>query len=591
MSIFALPAKKTKKGAKQNVTPSFMHWRFMLVVMLVVTVFAGLGVRAAYIQVIAPDNLIAQGDNRTMRTKDMPTYRGIITDRNGVELAVSVPVRAIYADPKIIHEQGGLEQYERWEALADVLGRDVEDLRSKVQNPKRRFVYLQRQVSPAMADYVDKLDIPGIYLRRESRRYYPNGEVTAQLIGITDVDDSGLEGLERQYDDWLTGTPGSRVIRRDAKGRTVEVLKSTDGEEAGNLKLTIDQRIQALAYREIKEAMMYFQAASASAIVVDIHTGDVLAMVNAPSFNPNDRGNASPHRMRNRTITDAFEPGSSLKPLAVLAALEYGSVKVGDTVDTNPGWMRLGGSLVKDHRNLGKLSLEEIIQHSSNMGTSKLALGVPKPFLLNMVYSMGLTSDTGINMPGESNGLFHERTRWSDFELATLSFGYGISVTTAQLARMYATLANGGISMPLRVVQQPESDVYRPQPQRVVSEKNARAVLEMMESVVLRGGTAPKAAVPGYRVGGKTGTSRKAVAGGYGDEYVNIFAGVAPLSDPQIATVVLINEPAGDLYYAGDTAAPVFSEIMGGALQLMNVAPDDKQVTSTKWLNGGSNGG
>lgn len=591
MSIFALPAKKTKKGVKQNVTPSFMHWRFMLVIGLVVTVFVGLGVRAAYIQVIAPDNLIAQGDNRTMRTKDMPTYRGIITDRNGVELAVSVPVRAIYADPKIIHEQGGLEQYERWEALADVLGRDVEDLRSKVQNPKRRFVYLQRQVSPAMADYVDKLDIPGIYLRRESRRYYPNGEVTAQLIGITDVDDSGLEGLERQYDDWLTGTPGSRVIRRDAKGRTVEVLKSTDGEEAGNLKLTIDQRIQALAYREIKEAMMYFQAASASAIVIDIHTGDVLAMVNAPSFNPNDRGNASPHRMRNRTITDAFEPGSSLKPLAVLSALEYGSVKVGDTVDTNPGWMRLGGSLVKDHRNLGKLSLEEIIQHSSNMGTSKLALGVPKPFLLNMVYSMGLTSDTGINMPGESNGLFHERTRWSDFELATLSFGYGISVTTAQLARMYATLANGGISMPLRVVQQPESDVYRPQPQRVVSEKNARAVLEMMESVVLRGGTAPKAAVPGYRVGGKTGTSRKAVAGGYGDEYVNIFAGVAPLSDPQIATVVLINEPAGDLYYAGDTAAPVFSEIMGGALQLMNVAPDDKQVTSTKWLNGGSNGG
>ena len=448
MSIFALDAKKTKKGAKQNVTPSFMQWRFMLVIVLVIAVFVGLGVRAAYIQVIAPDNLIAQGDNRTMRTKDMPTYRGIITDRNGVELAVSVPVRAIYADPKIIHEQGGLEQYERWEALADVLGRDVEDLRSKVQNPKRRFVYLQRQVSPAMADYVDKLDIPGIYLRRESRRYYPNGEVTAQLIGITDVDDSGLEGLERQYDDWLTGTPGSRVIRRDAKGRTVEVLKSTDGEEAGNLKLTIDQRIQALAYREIKEAMMYFQAASASAIVVDIHTGDVLAMVNAPSFNPNDRGNASPHRMRNRTITDAFEPGSSLKPLAVLSALEYGSVKVGDTVDTYPGWMRLGGSLVKDHRNLGKLTLEEIIQHSSNMGTSKLALGVPKPFLLNMVYSMGLTSDTGINMPGESNGLFHERTRWSDFELATLSFGYGISVTTAQLARMYATLANGGISMP-----------------------------------------------------------------------------------------------------------------------------------------------
>lgn len=585
-----MPENKTTKGAKQNITPSLMRWRFLLVIALVIGVFAGLGARAAYIQVIAPDNLIQQGDYRTMRTRDMPTYRGIITDRNGVELAVSVPVRAIYADPKVIHEQGGLEQRERWEALADVLGRDVETLRSKVQNPKRRFVYLQRQVSPAMADYVAKLDIPGIYLRRESRRYYPNGEVTAQLIGITDVDDTGIEGLEKLYDDWLTGTPGSKVIRRDAKGRQVEILKSTDGEDAGNIKLTIDQRIQALAYREIKEAMIYYQAASASAIVLDAHSGDILAMVNAPSFNPNDRSDVSPHRMRNRVLTDAFEPGSSLKPLAVLSALEFGSVQVGDIVDTNPGWMRLGGSLVKDSRNYGKLTLEGIIQHSSNMGTSRLALGVPKPFLLDTYYNMGLMSDTGTNMPGESNGIFHERSRWSDFELATLSFGYGISVTTAQLARMYATLANGGVSVPLNIVKKPQSTGYKPEPLQVVSPEHARAVLTMMESVTQRGGTATKAAVPGYRVGGKTGTSRKAIAGGYGDEYVNIFAGVAPLSDPQIVTVVLINEPGGDLYHAGDTAAPVFSEIMGGALQLLNIPPDDKQVTSTKWLDGGRNG-
>ncbi|MBU2979421.1 penicillin-binding transpeptidase domain-containing protein [Alteromonas sp. C1M14] len=590
MSLFTLPAKKTKTGAKQNVTPSLVQWRFVLVIALVVSVFTGLGVRAAYIQVIAPDNLIQQGDSRTMRTRNMPAYRGIITDRNGVELAVSVPVRAIYADPKIIHEQGGLEQRERWEALADVLGRDVESLRSKVQNPKRRFVYLQRQVSPAMADYVAKLAIPGIYLRRESRRYYPNGEVTAQLIGITDVDDTGIEGLERLYNDWLTGTPGSKVIRRDAKGRQVEILKTTDGEKAGDLTLTIDQRIQALAYREIKEAMLYYQAASASAIVVDVHSGDILAMVNAPSFNPNDRSNVSPHRMRNRVITDAFEPGSSLKPIAVLSALEFGSVKVDDVIDTNPGWMRLGGSLVKDHRNLGKLTLEEIIQHSSNMGTSKLALGVPKPFLLDTYYNMGLMSDTGTNLPGESNGLFHERSRWSDFELATLSFGYGISVTTAQLARMYATIANGGISMPLNIVKNTQNLTYQAEPQRVVSEKNAKAVLAMLESVTQRGGTATKAAVPGYRVGGKTGTSRKAIAGGYGDEYVNIFAGVAPLTDPQIVTVVLINEPGGDLYHGGDTAAPVFSAITGGALQLLNILPDDKQVTSTTWLNGGRDG-
>lgn len=583
-------SKKRSRGARQNVKPSMVHWRFLTVMGAVALVFVAIAVRAAYIQVISPDNLIEQGDSRTLRTRNMPTYRGLINDRNGVELAVSVPVRAIYADPKIVHEQNGLSKTRRWEALADVLGRDVETLRKKVSNPSRRFVYLQRQVSPAMADYVSQLDIPGIYLRRESRRYYPNGEVTAQLIGITNVDDTGIEGLERLYNDWLTGTPGSKIIRRDAKGRQVEILETKDGEAAGNLTLTIDQRIQALAYREIKEAMLYYQATSASAMVLDVDTGEILAMVNAPSFNPNDRSDVSPRRMRNRVLTDAFEPGSSMKPLAVLSALEFGNVNIGDTVDTHPGWMRLGGSLVKDHRNYGELTLEEIIQHSSNMGTSRLALGVPKNFLLDTYYNMGLMTDTGTNMPGESNGIFHERSRWSEFELATLSFGYGISVTTAQIARMYATIANGGTKYPLSIVKSPKSKGWKPQAERVVSERNAQAVRNMLESVVQRGGTAVKAAIPGYRVGGKTGTSRKAVAGGYGEEYVNIFAGIAPLSDPKLVTVVLINEPGGDLYHAGDTAAPTFSAIMGGALQLLNIPPDDKQVTSTQWLSGDQHG-
>ena len=579
-----------RRGAKQNVTPSLVQWRFVTVLAVVVTVFFVLAARAAFIQVIEPDALIEQGDSRTLRTRNMPSYRGLITDRNGAELAVSVPVQAIYADPKVIHDNHAFDKARRWHALADVLGQDVESLREKVSNPKRRFVYLQRQVSPAMANYVDKLDIPGIYLRRESRRYYPTGEVAAQLIGFTDVDDKGIEGLERMYNDWLTGTPGSRKIRRDAKGRQVEILETTSGEEANNLTLSIDQRIQALAYKEIKEAMLYYQASSASAIVVDVHSGDVLAMVNAPSFNPNDRGDVSAHRMRNRVITDSFEPGSALKPLAVLTALEFGEVKVGDVIDTNPGWMRLGGSLVKDFRNYGKLTLEEIIQHSSNMGTSKLALSVPKPFMLDTYYNMGLMSDTGSNMPGESSGIFHERSRWSEFELATLSFGYGISVTTAQLARMYATVANGGIKRPLNIIKEPKPKAWQGGEERVVSKANASAVMHMMESVTQKGGTATKAAIPGYRVAGKTGTSRKAVAGGYGEEYVNIFAGIAPVSDPRLVTVVLINEPGGDLYHAGDIAAPVFSSIMGGALQLMNIAPDDKQVTSTRFLTGGESG-
>ncbi|HCB10550.1 MAG TPA: peptidoglycan glycosyltransferase FtsI, partial [Alteromonas sp.] len=348
---------------------------------------------------------------------------------------------------------------------------------------------------------------------------------------------------------------------------------------------------QALAYREIKEAMLYYQASSASAIVIDVHSGDILAMVNAPSFNPNDRSDISPRRMRNRVITDAFEPGSSLKPLAVLSALEFGAVKVGDIVDTSPGWMRLGGSLVKDFRNYGKLSLAEIIQHSSNMGTSKLALSVPKPFLLDTYYNMGLMSDTGINMPGESSGIFHERSRWSEFELATLSFGYGISVTTAQLARMYSTIASGGIKRPLNIVKNTDNQAYKPGAERVISEQNAKAIMAMMETVTQEDGSGVKARIPGYRVAGKTGTSRKAVAGGYGEEYVNIFAGIAPLNDPQLVTVVLINEPGGDLYHAGDTAAPVFSEIMGGALQLLNIAPDDRQVSATQVVERSTNGG
>ena len=584
--------KRSRKasGAKQNVTPSLVHWRFVVVLVVVISVFAALAARAAFIQVIEPDELIQQGDSRTLRTRNMPTYRGLVTDRNGVELAVSVPVRAIYADPKIIHENDGLAEPRRWQALADVLGQSVDSLQEKVSNPKRRFVYLQRQVSPAMAEYVDKLDIPGIYLRRESRRYYPTGEVSAQLIGVTDVDDTGVEGLERMYDEWLTGTPGSRKIRRDAKGRQVEILETTSGEDAGNLQLTIDQRIQALAYKEIKEAMIYYQSSSASAVVIDVKTGDVLAMVNAPSFNPNDRSNISPHRMRNRVITDAFEPGSALKPLAVLTAMEFGEVEAEDVVDTNPGWMRLGGSLVKDSRNYGELTLEEIIQHSSNMGTSKLALSVPKQFLLDTYYNIGLMSDTGLNMAGESSGIFYDRSRWSEFELATLSFGYGISVTTAQLGRLYATLANGGIKQPLNIIKSPQQTGWQGQPERVISEENAKAIVQMMESVTQRGGTAKKAAVPGYRVAGKTGTSRKAVAGGYGEEYVNIFAGIAPVSDPRLVTIVLINEPGGDLYHAGDTAAPVFSSIMGGALHMLNVTPDDKHVTSSTWLKGGNSG-
>lgn len=578
---------KQGKQAKQNVAPKLVQWRFWTVIGLILVVFAGLTARAAYIQVIEPDMLIKQGDNRTLRTRNTLVHRGLITDRNGAELAVSVPVRAIWADPKTIHEQGALNDIRRWQALAEVLGSDVDELHDKVDNPKKRFVYIQRQVSPAMAKFVDQLDIPGIYLRNESRRFYPTGEVSAHLIGFTDVDDRGIEGIEKIYNDWLTGTPDKRKIRRDGKGRQVEILEEQKGEAPNDLQLTIDQRIQTIAYKELKTAVRYLKATSGSVVVADVNSGEILALVNSPSFNPNNRKGVSAHRIRNRAITDAFEPGSSVKPLAVLSALEFGAVEQGDMIDTSPGWMRLGGSIVDDPRNYGEISLTEIIQKSSNMGTSKLALAVPKEFLLDLYYNMGLMTDTGTNLLGESSGIFHERNRWSDFELSTLSFGYGLSVTAMQLTRMYTVLGNGGIKRPLSIVKQ--STI--PEGERVVDEANARAILHMMESVVDEGGTATKAHVPGYRVAGKTGTSRKAVAGGYGEEYVNIFAGVAPVSAPQLAVVVLINEPGGELYHSGDTAAPVFAKIMASALQLLNVPPDDKQVSSLASVAGGVHAG
>ncbi len=582
------PAKKRRKasGAKQNKAPNLINWRFLVVLCSVVAVFCVLVIRAAYIQVISPDALIEQGDNRTLRTRSSMVHRGLIVDRNGVELAVSVPVRAIWADPKIVHQENAFVQRRRWLALAEVLGQDITDLLDKVDDPSRRFVYLQRQVSPAMAQYVEQLDIPGVGLRNESRRYYPTGEVSAHLVGFTDVDDEGIEGLELLFNDWLTGTPASRTIRRDRQGRQVEIIAQTEGENAQDLQLTIDQRIQAMAFKAIKQATETYDAASASAIVVDVASGDILAMVNSPSYNPNNLQTATPHRVRNRAITDAVEPGSALKPLAVLSALEFGIVSPDSVIDTSPGWMRLGGSIVQDPRNLGEIGLTEIIQKSSNMGTSKLALSVPREFLIDTYYNMGLMADTGTLLTGEISGLFHERNRWSEFELATLSFGYGISVTPAQLARMYAIIGNGGTRISLNIIKDGQTELVREEEYRVVSAGNAAALIKMMESVTEQGGSGLKAAVEGYRIAGKTGTSRKAAPGGYGEQYVNIFAGLAPASNPQVVTVVLINEPGGDLYYSSDTAAPVFSQIMGGALRLLNIAPDalSEDTAQVAWL-------
>lgn len=570
------PVKKGAKAsqAKRKVAPTLLQWRFWVVLFVVFAVFAALASRAAFIQVIENDLLVKKGDNRTIRIRENATYRGLISDRNGQQLAVSVPAQAVSADPQIIRDNGALKDRRKWQALAEVLDTDVDHLIERVSGDGR-FVYLQRQVTPAMATFVKNLALPGVFLLDESKRYYPMGEVSSHIIGITDPDDKGREGIERLYNKWLTGTPGERKIIRDGKNRQIEILEQSLGEPGNDITLTIDQRIQAIAFRQLKEATVMFQAASASVVIVDVHTGEVLAMANTPAYNPNNRSTIDGYRLRNRAITDAFEPGSVLKPLAVIAALENDYYQKDSIVDTSPGWRRIGGSRIEDARNYGKLSITEIIQHSSNIGTSELALSMPKEVLIDFYYNMGLMSESGTNMVGESSGLFHERPRWSDHEISSLSFGYNIAVTTTQLARMYATIANGGLKRPLSVVKNMNPGV---EPERVISEQVANDVLLMLESVTQKGGTAYKARVPGYRVAGKTGTSLKAFAGSYGEEYVNIFAGIAPVSNPQIAVVVLINEPGGDFYHAGDTAATVFSSIVSDTLQMMNVPPDAMNV-------------
>jgi len=559
----------SKKASNRSSQPTTIAWRYYVVLAIVTLIYGGLLARSAYIQIIEPDMLKKQGDMRSMRVVANTVQRGSIIDRNGDELAISVPVETVWADPKIIMDNDALSMTEHWQALADVLGQDISKLTTRVvRHPSKRFVYLERKISPAMANYIRELKIPGIYLSKESKRFYPTGEISAHIVGFTNVDDKGIEGVERVYDQLLTGIGGSKHFRKDAQGRKIEILSVEAPQEAKNITLTIDQRIQVIAYQELKGAVQAFKATSGSVVVADIHTGEILAMANSPSYNPNNRRNTAIHRFRNRAITDIYEPGSTMKPLTALTALEFGSAKINTIIDTNPGWMRLGGRRVNDPINRGKLSIEEILVTSSNMGTTKLALSVPKNFLLDKFFDAGFADDTGTDLVGESSGMMHDRPRWSKFELATLSWGYGLAITPMQLARFYATLANGGIKRELSIVKTEQVN----EGVRIFSQANTESVMAMLETVVDK--HVKKAKVAGYRVGGKTGTSFKAVAGGYGNDYVGLFAGVAPISDPKVVVVVVINDPGGDLYHGGEVAAPVFSRVMKGALRVLNVTPD-----------------
>ncbi|CUA86851.1 peptidoglycan synthetase FtsI [Pseudidiomarina woesei] len=575
---------KTNRRAVKKAQPHLSKGRFYFAMLVVLGVFGSLVARAAYIQLIEPERLIYEGDRRSLRADATTVQRGSILDRNGRELAVSVPVQTVWADPKRVHEGNGLENRERWLALAEVFRTDVNELLDKVADPMRRFVYLERKVTPGVAEFVRQLEIPGVYLKTESRRFYPAGEVAAHVVGFTDIDGLGIEGLEAIYNQVLTGIPGERVYRKDAAGRVVEEIRVTEAQQPQQLTLSIDQRLQSLAYAEVKKAVRYHQATSGSAVIVDVKTGEVLAMVNSPSYNPNNRNTLQPHRLRNRAITDAYEPGSTVKPLAVIAGLEAGTIKPNDVIDTSPGWLRLGGRRVSDPRNRGQLTITQILENSSNVGTAKIALDTGINNMLDTYAAVGFGNDTGVAMLGESFGVLQNRQRWSDFEIATLSYGYGMSATTLQLAQMYAIIGAEGVRRPLSIQRREAA----PEGEQVISPQTARAVLAMLESVVANG-SGSRAQVRGYRVAGKTGTSRKAVAGGYGDEYVTLFAGIAPVSDPRIAVVVTINEPSGDEYYGSEVSAPVFAEIVGDALRVMNVPPDNLADTELKAAGFGGN--
>ena len=553
---------------KQKIPPS--HPFRLGVVMSVMAACAGALVwRAADLQVLDRGFLQRQGDARYLRDIKVPAHRGMILDRNGEPLAVSTPVVAVWANPKEM-----LASRKGWSDLGHLLSESSSALEDRLNRyAQREFVYLKRSVPPDIAGQVAALAIPGVYLQREYHRYYPTGEVSSHIVGFTNIDDHGQEGIELSYDAALRGQVGLRRVLKDRIGRVVEEVESIREPEPGqDMRLSIDRRIQYLAYRELKTAVRLRHARAGSAVVLDARTGEVLAMVNQPSFNPNDRGSLRSDRFRNRAVTDTFEPGSTMKPFTVAAALESGEYFPSTQVDTRPGYFRVKGLLIRDAHNYGQIDISTIIEKSSNVGISKVALSLPQETLWRMYDQVGFGVSSQCSLPGEVSGQLPFFSDWHESERATISFGYGLSMTAIQLARAYGIFADHGRIRPVSLFPIDSQAPF----EQVTSPRTAREVLGMMESVVSVNGTARRAKVHGYRVAGKTGTVRKIVDGEYSDEhYLSLFAGVAPVSDPRLVMVIVVDEPSVGGFYGGQVAAPVFSRVMSGALWMMGIPPDN----------------
>lgn len=542
--------------------------RLALIGLVFVLAAGALTARAVHLQVFNTEFLNEQADTRHLRTEKIIAHRGAITDRNGEPLAISTPVDSIWANPQEL-----AVAVDRVPQLANALDVDSQYLMRRItRSMNKEFLYLKRHLSPEQAHRVLALKLPGVNVIREYRRYYPAGEVTGHLVGFTSVDDDGQEGLELAFDPWLSGESGAKRVLKDRLGRSVENVESIRPPSPGkDLRTSIDLRLQYLAYRALKGAIREFSANSGSIVILDVQTGEVLAMVNQPSYNPNDRSQYSAERYRNRAITDIFEPGSSIKPLIVAAAIESGEYRASSLVDTSPGFINVGAKRIEDSRNLGRISLTTVLARSSNVGATRVAMSLEPDQLWQTMTRFGLGSLTASGFPGESAGLLTHFTHWRPISQATLAYGYGLSVTPLQLAQAYASLGAGGVLRPVSLVARDDA----PAGERILSEETAEAVRRMMEDVVRPGGTGIKAGVTGYRVAGKTGTAWKFTAGGYSkDRYLSIFAGLAPASDPRLAAVVIIDEPKGELYYGSDVAAPVFAEVMGESMRLLAVPPD-----------------
>jgi len=544
--------------------------RFCLVLALLTLLVGTIVWRMVELQVIDNEFLIDQGDARSMRHIPIPAHRGLITDRNGEPLAVSTPVLTLWANGKELQAAPA-----RWNELAVALGEAPKAFAQKVQkNASREFFYLVRGLTPEQGQRVLDLKVPGVYSIEEFRRFYPAGEVAAHVVGFTDIDDRGREGMELAFDQWLAGVPGQRQVLKDRRGRLIKDVQVTQNAKPGKtLALSIDLRLQYLAHRELRNALVEFDAKAASLVMLDIKTGEVLAMVNQPTYNPNNRRNLKPSAMRNRALIDVFEPGSTVKPFSIAAALGTGRWTPEMTVDTRPGYLRVGRYTIRDVSRSGVLDLTGILIKSSNVGISKVAFDIGAEPIHNVMQHVGFGQDTGLGFPGGRVGKLPNHRVWGEAETATLAYGYGLSVTAAQLAHGYAVLANKGKNVPLSLLRLDTA----PRATQVIDAQIAQTVLGMLQQVVEADGGVYRAKVPGYHVGGKSGTAKKISSeGGYTkSSYRSFFVGVAPISNPRIAVMIVVDDPKKGGYFGGLVAAPVFSKVMAGALRLLNITPDN----------------